>query len=524
MAKKKRKKHHGGHASEELLQKWHEELIRKRRSPKAPKERRGTTIVAVSPKRTDVRSFVHIKSVEDVDTVVKCFTWPTLKYNREDDFYIQDCIGGNKKLMDYYHQKMRNYFGIEHMLRKEEKAREARIRKTHSPYPSGNNTLIIRTNSTTEKKEDTTKSEVPIKKTKEPAFNVLKAQTWILDWNCVKFKKDYIVVFPPDNPSINFKPKAVSAPGSIESFNYLNDYFNDRLSPVHCSVKGMEIDVYDTIRLNEAIQKFTTVAKQRGITTSGTIKIKKISPQKMSFDQALSKAQQMTLEDFKKYKSKFIDFLVSQQSPNQKVIPCVEKLAHSNSETTEYAFMFALQCKSDNMLVVHENVNPDRSTLLFVIPKDKEQFNKSIRYIYDFLQSAEINKRSGIREGSLRCNANVIDYKSINHDNYCSWHKAIEWYISTAIHIPRRDPNLIKTKFHSLSRLLREVQAKENFEKVRPFFKENNLPLTRKVKPAEIMALIPESKCRIDKDGRKILPVKEGAWSLEKLTQLIKGS
>ena len=157
MAKKKRKKHHGGHASEELLQKWHEELIRKRRSPKVPKEKRETAIVAASPKRTDVRSFAHIESVEDVDTVVKCFTWPTLKYTREDDFYIQDCIGGDKKLMDYYHQKMKNYFGIEHVLRKEEKARKARIRKTHSPYPSGNNTIIIRTNSTTEKKEDTTK-------------------------------------------------------------------------------------------------------------------------------------------------------------------------------------------------------------------------------------------------------------------------------------------------------------------------------------------------------------------------------
>lgn len=520
MAKKKRKKRPGGHASEELLQRWHEELIRKRQFSEVPKKRREATIVAVSPKRTDVRSFVHIDNVEDVDTVVKCFTWPTLKYSREDDFYIQDCIGGNKNLMDYYHQKMKNYFGIEHMLRKEEKARKARIRETNSSYPSRNKKIIIQTSSTSEKKEDTTKPEVPIIKTKEPAFNVLKTQTWILDWNCVKFKKDYIVVFPPDNQSVNFKPKAISAPGSMESFNYLNDYFNDRLSPVHCSVKGMEIDVYDTIRLNEAIQKFTTVAKKRGITTSGVIKVKKLSPQKMSFNQALSKAQQMTFDDFKKYKSKFIAFLVSKQSPDQKVIPCVENLAHSNNETTEYAFMFALPCKSGNMLIVHENVNPDRSTLLFVVPK--EQFNQSIRYIYDFLQSSEINKRSSIREGSLRCNANVINYMSINHDNSYSWQKAIEGCIITATHKPRRETNLTKTKFHSLNRLLREVQTKENFEKVRHFFEENNLPLTRKVKPAEIMTLIPESRYPKDKDGHIILPVREGAWSLEKLAQLIK--
>ncbi len=63
----------------------------------------------------------------------------------------------------------------------------------------------------------------------------------------------------------------------------------------------------------------------------------KIVPQQTSFNQALSKAQQMTPEDFKKYKSEYIDYLVSQQSKKYKVIPCVERLAYSYSDMTEYA-------------------------------------------------------------------------------------------------------------------------------------------------------------------------------------------
>ena len=70
-------------------------------------------------------------------------------------------------------------------------------------------------------------------------------------------------------------------------------------------------------------------------------------------------------------------------------------------------------------MIVHENVNPDRSTLLFLVRK--EEFQKSIRAIYDFLQSPEINKRSSLRSRDLEIDsAKILRYKSINHDDYSS--------------------------------------------------------------------------------------------------------
>lgn len=248
-----------------------------------------------------------------------------------------------------------------------------------------------------------------------------------MDWSCVRFKDGYIVVSAPLDDKVKFKTKAFPLKGSIEAFNYLKDYLNNRLSPVHCTVEKMNLTIYDQIRLNEAIEKFATASRQRGITTVGSSPTKRITPVQMSFKQALSKAQKMTEEEFKKYKSEFIDFLVTQQSKKFKVIPCVERLAHSTGDTTEYAFMFSIECKSGNILIVHENVNPDRSTLLFVVKR--ENYDKAIRAIYDFLQSAEINKRSSIRSGDIdKGQVGIESYNSINHDNLYSWQKVITNY------------------------------------------------------------------------------------------------
>ena len=128
-----------------------------------------------------------------------------------------------------------------------------------------------------------------------------------------------------------------------------------------------------------------------------------------------------------KYKSDYINFLVKMQDYDYKVIPCVERLAHSNSDITEYAFLFSIKCSSGKILIVHENVNPDRATLLFLVKK--ENFNQSIREIYDFLQSAEINKRSSLRDKNVEIkDAGILSYRSINHDDLYSWKLSITTY------------------------------------------------------------------------------------------------
>lgn len=273
------------------------------------------------------------------------------------------------------------------------------------------------------------KVELPVpKKKKESSFEALKTKEWILDWNCVMFKRGYVVIYSRSDLGLKFKPTTVSAPQSIESFNYLKKYLNKRLPPVHCLIRGQLLTVEDKISFSSAILQFAAAARQKGVNVGGNLSSYKITPMRMSFSQALSKANQMSPEEFKKYKSKFIDFLVDHQSKNYKVIPCVERLAHSNSDMTEYAFMFSIECRSGKIMIVYENVNPDRSTLIFLVKAD--QYNKSIRAIYDFLQSAEINKRSSLRDKDIDIeDIGVTNYRSINHDDLYSWSIYIRRYL-----------------------------------------------------------------------------------------------
>lgn len=265
------------------------------------------------------------------------------------------------------------------------------------------------------------------KSTTHPSFNIVQKREWILDWNCVMFKRGHIVIYARQDLGFKFSPTEVSVSKSMESFNYLKKYLNERLSPVRCEIVGLKLRIIDRINFDEAIQQFAIAARQ-GIIRTGSGRTKVISsPQPMSFSQALSKAKQMTEEEFRKYKSKYIDFLVMEKSKQHKVIPCVERLSHANSDTTEYAFLFSLNCNSGRILIVHENVNPDRSTLLFLVKH--EYYDQSIRSIYDFLQGAEVNKRSNLRSKDLELdNAQIVSYKSINHDDLYSWKQTISTY------------------------------------------------------------------------------------------------
>lgn len=257
----------------------------------------------------------------------------------------------------------------------------------------------------------------------ESSTDFLQKGKWILDWECVTFKNDSLVIKPPKNGSVIFMPLTVYKPGVKESYNYLKKYFNDRITSIRCIVENMKLTIKDTISLDDAIAKFAVISNQRPIFSSDIAFQTRTSPMQMSFKQALSKAQQMTPAEFKKYKSEFINFLLKKQSDKYKVIPCLERLAHTDNDMIEEAFIFSLKENTGRYLIVYENVNPDRSTLLFEV--EEKDYELSVQSIYDFLQSAEINKRSNLRGRNIELKeANVKRFRSINHDS--SWKYSIK--------------------------------------------------------------------------------------------------
>lgn len=359
-----------------------------------------------------------------VDSIVNFFKKNNNELNVVTEKWIRQNIVG-KELLEYYKDRMQREVTI---------YKAVVFRLFNVGYAGSKERTEIRINNFKKKlniflssgQGETQKMKIPTENTKS-SFEILTKREWILDWNCVMFKRRRIIIYARQDLGFKFSPTEISVPKSVESFNYLKKYLNERLSPVRCEIVGLKLRIIDRINFDEAIQQFATASRQEVIKTSGRSSKFGSAPMTMSFSQAMSKAKQLSPEEFKKWKSEYIDFLVTQQSKEYKVIPCVERVVHSIGDTTEYAFMFSIECKSGDILIVHENVNPDRSTLLFIVKR--ANYEKCIRAIYDFLQSAEINKRSSLRERDLDIGQVGIErYRSINHDYLYSWKRIITNY------------------------------------------------------------------------------------------------
>lgn len=520
MAKKKPTKHPAAHMTARIAARWEMERDAKRKAYKRGvrkgvyKEKEVIQETPIDP-RKDPYSIKFLKNRLQVKDAINCLVWPTKQYDRKADFYFQDLIGSNDNLMAYYHKKMIDLFGVEHILKSE----RSNLSKNSKIKIPDRQTIRIKVDRTIPIKNtsvnDDNKPEAY--KVKEP--EITRPTSWILDWECVDFYDGYFIVNTPNKGIYNFAPLRIGNPKVRSSFNYIRKYIKEKVPTIFCTIVGGKLSISTPILIDEAILTFQKMARQKGLIMDS--KESNSALEQDSFKKALSKAAQMTPEEFKKYKSKYIDYLVDHQSKTHKILPCVERLAHTTGEMKEQAFLFTITCKSGNILIVHENVNPDRSTLLFFVKNGSYEI--SIRHIYDFLQGTDINKRSGIRDKSIICFGGIINYCAKDHDDINTWKKAIDWYISKAIYIPQLEDNLLKAKFHSLSRLLREIQTSDNFKKVEHIFSLYGLPLTKKVKPAEILARIPDSTYPIDENGHKKLPVREDEWSVEVLIKLLEG-
>lgn len=81
--------------------------------------------------------------------------------------------------------------------------------------------------------------------------------------------------------------------------------------------------------------------------------------------------------------------------------------------------------------------------------------------------------------------------------------------------------NIHKSKYASLSKLLNAIKRNKDDKIVNYFLIKNKLPLTGEIRPADIMKMMPESRCVIDSEGRKRVNVPEGLWTLKYLNDLL---
>ena len=81
--------------------------------------------------------------------------------------------------------------------------------------------------------------------------------------------------------------------------------------------------------------------------------------------------------------------------------------------------------------------------------------------------------------------------------------------------------SIIDTKYVSLSKLLQAINRNKDEKVVKQFLEKYNLSSKGDIKPSELMNIIPDSVCTIDRDGRKRVNLPDDMWSLKLLDKLL---
>lgn len=277
-------------------------------------------------------------------------------------------------------------------------------------------------------------------KKQESSFDILTPQKFILNWNDVKFYNGYYRISPPRLGNIQFATVDIKCKESICALNNLTNYLQQRLPAIHCVAKANKLIIEDEINLSQVIRYIKNVSKLASLNPEedGLIK-KKESVQPLffvhSFEESRTLGSKFDIERLKQIKSRYINYLITKQMGEYRVIPCNERVIHSSQldNKMECAFIFSIAASSPRKIILAiENLNIDRATMLFSF--ERRHYERALRGIYEYLRSGEINKRSSLRKWeSYGLGGIQIEYHAVNHrnsENY-SWAEVLKYRLST---------------------------------------------------------------------------------------------
>lgn len=204
-------------------------------------------------------------------------------------------------------------------------------------------------------------------KIKEQTVSNKLSKFFFLNWENVLFKNGYYIINPSSQQKKQFIPLIVKSPQSLECYNYMIKYIERKLPKIRCQINGNTLTVIDTVNLDNAFLMIVEYTKQQDYLKQNVIdKSKKIN--KISFNTCLEKSKYLTDNEIKKYKSKYLNTLISLQNKNYKIIPIIETLTYKNMVYIEDAFIFTICVKQNPIIrIIIENINPNRATIVFNI-------------------------------------------------------------------------------------------------------------------------------------------------------------
>ena len=235
--------------------------------------------------------------------------------------------------------------------------------------------------------------------------------TFYLSWKYVTFTSKAIYLYHPNNPKSS-QPFEYKTNDSNSAFNNIKSYFINRLPPIYVEAKNRQIiKILDVQNIGNCIKKLIAKVisdKQYKKTTNSKAFISK---RKNLFSKEIADT----------YKSKYLDWLCSQQSDSYPIYYSTEVRTNSDLiNTNEDAFIFILTTGMKKMTVIYENTNDSRSTLIFKVEKSK--LNDTIKEIHELFASDIVNKREQIANGQLNSQLFTSNkFGRVLHTDFENW-------------------------------------------------------------------------------------------------------
>lgn len=261
---------------------------------------------------------------------------------------------------------------------------------------------------------------------KQATINQNKNKKEDLDWSYVTFLNDKIRISNP----YGGLGIIIKFPQSKEDFNKIKSVIGTNCPKLIvrykdgniCEVLNLEVISKSVVSLNSSMDR----PIRRRDNTLKTIKKEASST---------GKPKEIQVEQVKVYlnnKSSFyFDLLCLKQTRNRPVYYCLEqKVSSDDSSSVEKAFMFTIEASTKHWIIVFENTNAKRCTVLFHVTKKCHK--NAVDEIHKYFISGEINKRETLQTKKHKFSNRILAYDRIYHHDHHQWAKEVIKHICIA--------------------------------------------------------------------------------------------
>ena len=207
------------------------------------------------------------------------------------------------------------------------------------------------------------------------------------------------------------------------AFNSLKLHFKLKFSDLEIQVVKGKVVFNDEKKFIDVITSVTTSKNPTFIPDL------ELTPKK----QVIQYFKNASNDEIKNYilelKQRYLTYLCAKHKDKFRIRYTIERRVTYESETeyVENAFLFTISEASRYIILVYENAEDSRSSIVFHVRS--EQYDQAVNNICNYFTSNECNKRETLAEYYVAFKGSgIIKYQRIYHNDFNSWKKTIDGF------------------------------------------------------------------------------------------------